>query len=431
MTNAVVVGIQWGDEGKGKIVDWISESMDIVARFQGGNNAGHTLVVDGEVFKLSLLPSGVLRKGKIGVIGNGVVLDPWSLAREIASIANRGVPVTAENLVIADNACLILPVHKQLDAIREEHAGKAKIGTTSRGIGPAYEDRVGRRSIRVVDLGSRELLNSAIDRLLSHHDPLRRGLGLPPVNREELLRELEEIAPRILCYAKPVWQFLDTALKNGKRILFEGAQGALLDIDHGTYPFVTSSSTVPGSAAGGTGTGANSLGYLLGVCKAYQTRVGRGPFPTELEGEMGAHFQSVGNERGTVTGRPRRCGWFDAALTRQTCILTGVNGIALTKIDVLDGLPEIKVCVGYSIDGERFEHLPSDPIAQIQAKPLYEGLPGWKESTAGIRTASQLPTAAISYIHRIEELVGRTINYVSTSPEREDTVILDDPLLLR
>ncbi len=427
MANVVVVGAQWGDEGKGKIVDWLSERADVIARFQGGHNAGHTLVIDGEVFKLSLLPSGILREGKLGVIGNGVVLDPWALVDEIARIEAQGVTVSPDNLMIAENTPLILPIHGELDRARELSNSVAKIGTTGRGIGPAYEDKVGRRVIRVADLADEATLDARLGRLLVHHDALRRGLGLPEIDRAALKGRLLEIAPKILQFAAPVWKVLDEKRRAGKRILFEGAQGSLLDVDFGTYPFVTSSTTLAGMAATGTGLGPGSVGFVLGIVKAYTTRVGEGPFPCELDDEIGRHLATVGRETGTVTGRGRRCGWFDAALVRQTCALSGMNGIALTKMDVLDGLEELKICVGYDLDGERLDYLPTAAEAQARVVPVYETIPGWQQSTAGARSWADLPAEAIKYVRRIEELIRCPVALVSTSPERDDTILVTDP----
>ncbi|MBT0957313.1 adenylosuccinate synthase [Alphaproteobacteria bacterium KMM 3653] len=427
MANVVVVGAQWGDEGKGKIVDWLSERADVIARFQGGHNAGHTLVIDGEVFKLSLLPSGILRDGKLSVIGNGVVLDPWALVDEIERIEAQGVTVDPSKLMIAENTPLILPVHGELDRARESQNAVAKIGTTGRGIGPAYEDKVGRRNIRVADLADAGTLSARIDRLLVHHDALRRGLGLPEVDRAELERKLAEITPLILKYAAPVWKVLNERRRAGQRILFEGAQGSLLDVDFGTYPFVTSSTTLSGMAATGTGVGPGSIDFVLGIVKAYTTRVGEGPFPTELDDEVGEHLGTVGREKGTVTGRSRRCGWFDAALVRQTCALSGVNGIALTKMDVLDGLKELKICTGYMLDGVEIDYLPTAAEAQARVEPIYEVMEGWSESTAGARSWAELPGAAVKYVRRIEELIQCPVAMLSTSPEREDTILVTDP----
>lgn len=427
MANVVVVGAQWGDEGKGKIVDWLSERADIIARFQGGHNAGHTLVIDGVTYKLSLLPSGIVRKGKMAVIGNGVVLDPWALFREMETLSGQGVAVSPENLAIAENAPLILPLHQDLDRLREEAAGNAKIGTTGRGIGPAYEDKVGRRAIRVADLGDEETLDMRLDRLLAHHDALRKGLGAEPIDRAALRAQLLEIAPRLLPYARPVWQELNDARRAGRRILFEGAQGALLDIDFGTYPYVTSSTTMSGMAASGTGMGPGAIGYVLGIVKAYTTRVGSGPFPTELEDADGQRLGERGHEFGTVTGRKRRCGWFDAVLVRQTCAISGAHGIALTKLDVLDGFETLKICVGYELDGKRLDHLPTAAAQQARVVPIYEEMEGWSESTEGARSWADLPAAAIKYVRRVEELIGCPVALLSTSPNREDTILVADP----
>ncbi len=428
MANVVVVGAQWGDEGKGKIVDWLSERADVIARFQGGHNAGHTLVIDGKVYKLNALPSGVVRGGKLSVIGNGVVLDPWHLVKEIASIREQGVEITPETLMIAENTPLILPIHGELDRAREEAASKGtKIGTTGRGIGPAYEDKVGRRSIRVADLADEATLIARVDRALQHHDPLRRGLGIDPIDREGLIEQLKEIAGELLPYAAPVWKVLSEKRKAGKRILFEGAQGALLDIDFGTYPFVTSSNVIAGQAATGTGIGPGGIDYVLGIVKAYTTRVGEGPFPTELHDEDGQRLGERGREFGTVTGRKRRCGWFDAALLRQTCATSGVNGIALTKLDVLDGFETLKICVGYDLDGQRLDYLPMAAEQQARCTPVYEEMPGWSESTEGARSWADLPAEAIKYVRRVEELIECPVALLSTSPEREDTILVTDP----
>ncbi len=425
MANVTVVGAQWGDEGKGKIVDWLSNRADVVVRFQGGHNAGHTLVVDGKVYKLALLPSGVVQ-GKLSVIGNGVVVDPWHLLGEIEKIGEQGVVIGPDVLVLADNACLILPVHKDLDQAREA-ASTQKIGTTGRGIGPAYEDKVGRRAIRVADLADPEALEAKIDRLLSHHGALRRGLGLPEADGKALLAELLELAPKILPYAQPAWRLLDQAYKAGRRILFEGAQGALLDVDHGTYPFVTSSNTVAGQAAAGSGMGPRGPGYVLGIVKAYTTRVGGGPFPAELDDEVGKHLATVGREVGTNTGRGRRCGWFDAVLVRQSVAINGIAGIALTKLDVLDGLKTLKICVGYDINGRTYDYLPAGMRDQAAAVPIYEEMDGWSESTAGARSFKDLNASAIKYVRRIEELIGAPVALLSTSPERDDTILMRDP----
>ena len=428
MANVVVVGAQWGDEGKGKIVDWLSERADVIARFQGGHNAGHTLVIDGKVYKLNALPSGVVRGGKLSVIGNGVVLDPWHLVKEIASIREQGVEITPETLMIAENTPLILPIHGELDRAREEAASKGtKIGTTGRGIGPAYEDKVGRRSIRVADLADEATLIARVDRALQHHDPLRRGLGIDPIDREGLIAQLKEIAGELLPYAAPVWKVLSEKRKAGKRILFEGAQGALLDIDFGTYPFVTSSNVIAGQAATGTGIGPGGIDYVLGIVKAYTTRVGEGPFPSELHDDDGQRLGERGREFGTVTGRKRRCGWFDAALLRQTCATSGVNGIALTKLDVLDGFETLKICVGYELDGQQLDYLPMAAEQQARCTPVYEEMPGWSESTEGARSWAELPAEAIKYVRRVEELIECPVALLSTSPEREDTILVTDP----
>jgi len=427
MTNVVVTGAQWGDEGKGKIVDWLSERADVVVRFQGGANAGHTLVIDGTTYKLSLLPSGIVRPGKLAVIGNGVVIDPWSLAEEIENVRSQGVAVSRDNLRIAENATLILPLHRELDGIREAAAGKGKIGTTGRGIGPAYEDKVGRRAIRVYDLSNPETLPAKIERLLAHHNPLRRGMGVDEVDGRELFDRLMEIAPVILPFMDSTWALLDAQKRAGKRILFEGAQGTFLDIDHGTYPFVTSSNTIASQAATGSGVGPSTLEYVLGIAKAYTTRVGAGPFPTELHDEIGRRIGERGREFGTVTGRARRCGWFDAVLVRQAAKVSGMDGIALTKLDVLDGLDELKVCVAYELDGERIDRLPAGQGAQARVKPVYETLPGWKESTYGARSWNDLPAQAVKYVRHIEELIGCPIAILSTSPERDDTILVKDP----
>jgi len=427
MANVVVVGAQWGDEGKGKIVDWLSERADVIVRFQGGHNAGHTLVIGGETFKLSLLPSGIVRPGKLSVIGNGVVLDPWALIEEIDRLSARGVAITPESLRIAENAPLILPVHQDLDRLREEAAGRAKIGTTGRGIGPAYEDKVGRRGIRVGDLADPATLEARIDRLLAHHDALRRGLGAAPIDREDLSARLAEVAPRLLSHAGPVWRDLAAARAAGRRILFEGAQGALLDIDFGTYPYVTSSNTMAGMASTGTGMGPDAIDFVLGIVKAYTTRVGEGPFPTELTDADGTRLGERGHEFGTVTGRQRRCGWFDAALVRQTCQTGGVSGIALTKLDVLDGMERLRICTGYRLDGAEIDHLPMAAAQQARVEPVYEELPGWSQSTAGARRWLDLPAEAIKYIKRVEELIETPVALLSTSPERDDTILVTDP----
>lgn len=428
MANVVVVGAQWGDEGKGKIVDWLSERADVIARFQGGHNAGHTLVIDGKVYKLNALPSGVVRAGKLSVIGNGVVLDPWHLIEEITKIREQGVTITPDTLMIAENTPLILPIHGQLDRAREEAACKGtKIGTTGRGIGPAYEDKVGRRAVRVADLSDEATLIARVDRALQHHDPLRRGLGIEAVDREALIAGLMEIAPEILPYAAPVWKVMGAQRRAGKRILFEGAQGALLDIDFGTYPFVTSSNTIAGQAATGVGVGPGAIDYVLGIVKAYTTRVGEGPFPTELQDADGLRLGERGHEFGTVTGRQRRCGWFDACLVRQTCATSGVNGISLTKLDVLDGFETLRICVGYDLDGTRLDHLPIAAEQQARCTPVYEDMPGWTESTEGARRWADLPANAIKYVRRVEELIDCPVALLSTSPEREDTILVTDP----
>jgi adenylosuccinate synthase len=427
MANVAVVGAQWGDEGKGKLVDWLSERADVVVRFQGGHNAGHTLVIDGVTYKLSLLPSGIVRPGKLSIIGNGVVIDPWALIAEIEKLASQSISVSRENLRIAGNATLILPLHGELDRIREEAAGAAKIGTTGRGIGPAYEDKVGRRAIRVNDLADLSILGPKIDRLLTHHNALRRGLGQAEILAADLFKQLSEIAPKILAYSDAVWSLLDEVKREGKRILFEGAQGVLLDIDHGTYPYVTSSNTVAGQAAAGSGLGPSSIGYVLGIAKAYTTRVGSGPFPTEQENEIGEYIGQRGREFGTVTGRKRRCGWFDAVLVRQAIKTSGIHGIALTKLDVLDGLREIKVGVGYMLDGKRIERFPAAEEAQKRVEPIYENFEGWKDTTAGARSWAQLPAQAIKYVKYLEELIECPVALLSTSPEREDTILMRDP----
>ena len=427
MANVVVVGAQWGDEGKGKIVDWLSERADVVARFQGGHNAGHTLVIDGMVYKLHVLPSGVVRGGKLSVIGNGVVLDPWHLIKEIETLRAQDVEISPETLMIAENTPLILPVHGELDRAREEQNSVAKIGTTGRGIGPAYEDKVGRRVIRVADLADLATLQTRVDRMLAHHNPLRRGLGMVEIDRDDLVKQLQEIAPEVLKYAAPVWKVLNEKRKAGKRILFEGAQGALLDVDFGTYPFVTSSNVIAGQAATGTGIGPNGIDFVLGIVKAYTTRVGEGPFPTELFDDDGDRLGTRGHEFGTTTGRKRRCGWFDACLVRQTCATSGVTGISLTKLDVLDGFETLKICVGYELDGKRMDYLPTAADEQARCKPIYEEMPGWSESTEGARSWADLPANAIKYVRRVEELIDCPVALLSTSPEREDTILVTDP----
>ncbi len=427
MANVVVVGSQWGDEGKGKIVDWLSEQADVIVRFQGGHNAGHTLVIDGVSYKLSLLPSGVVRPGKLSVIGNGVVLDPHALVSEIGRLRDQGVTVNPETLRIAENATLILSLHRELDALRENSSTGTRIGTTGRGIGPAYEDKVGRRSIRLMDLANLESLPAKIDRLLAHHNPLRRGLGESEISAQAIFEELSSVAGTVLPYMDSVWKLLDGQRREGKRLLFEGAQGALLDIDHGTYPFVTSSNTVAGQAATGSGLGPNAVGYVLGITKAYTTRVGEGPFPTEQQNEVGEFLGTRGHEFGTVTGRKRRCGWFDAVLVRQTVCTSGITGIALTKLDVLDGLEELKICVGYELDGKRIDYLPASQGAQARVVPIYETLPGWQESTKGARSWADLPAQAVKYVRHVEELIGAPVALLSTSPERDDTILVQNP----
>jgi adenylosuccinate synthase len=427
MANVVVVGSQWGDEGKGKIVDWLSEQADIVVRFQGGHNAGHTLVIDGVTYKLSLLPSGVVRPGKLSVIGNGVVLDPRALLDEIDRLAVLGVDVTPDKLRIAENASLILSLHGELDALRENSNSGTRIGTTRRGIGPAYEDKVGRRAIRLMDLADIPALGHKVERLLAHHNALRRGLDLPEIAAKTICDELAAVAPRVLPYMDSVWSLLDRKRREGKRILFEGAQGALLDIDHGTYPFVTSSNTVAAQAATGSGLGPSAIDYVLGICKAYTTRVGEGPFPTEQINEIGRLIGERGREFGTVTGRARRCGWFDAVLVRQTVRTSGINGLALTKLDILDGLKDIKVCVAYRLDGREIDYLPASERAQAEVEPIYETIAGWQEPTARARSWADLPAQAIKYVRRIEELVGCPVAVLSTSPEREDTILMHNP----
>ncbi|MBS0504070.1 MAG: adenylosuccinate synthase [Proteobacteria bacterium] len=426
MANVTVIGAQWGDEGKGKIVDWLAERADLVVRFQGGHNAGHTLVIGNNVYKLSLLPSGIVR-GTPSVIGNGVVLDPWALKAEVEKLRDQGVKVTPETLSIADTCPLILPFHRDLDALREDASGAGKIGTTRRGIGPAYEDKVGRRAIRVCDLAHLDALGPQLDRLTAHHDALRAGFGEKPIDRERLLRELAEIADFVLQFAKPVWLDLNEARARGRRILFEGAQGVLLDVDHGTYPFVTSSNTIAGTAAGGSGLGPGAVGFVLGIVKAYTTRVGSGPFPTELDDEIGQRLGERGHEFGTVTGRKRRCGWFDSVLVRQSVAVSGVTGVALTKLDVLDGLETIRICTGYRLDGKTLDHFPAHAADQAAVEPIYEEIPGWSESTFGARSWAQLPAQAIKYIRRVEELIRCPVALVSTSPEREDTILVRDP----
>ena len=427
MANVVVVGSQWGDEGKGKIVDWLSNRADVVVRFQGGHNAGHTLVVDGVTYKLSLLPSGVVRGGKLSVIGNGVVLDPWAFLSEVKRIKSQGVLVTPENLIISESASLILPIHSELDGIRENRVDGIKIGTTKRGIGPAYEDKVARRSIRVCDLEDENHLFSRLQNLLHHHNALRRGLGHPETNVDDLHTKLLEIAPKIIPFISPVWNALDEARQNDKKILFEGAQGAMLDIDHGTYPFVTSSNTIAGQAAAGSGVGPSALNYVLGITKAYTTRVGEGPFPTELHDNVGQRLGERGHEFGTVTGRQRRCGWFDAVMVKQAITTSGITGISLTKLDVLDGMEELKICIAYKLDGVTLKRLPANASAQARVEPIYESLPGWNGSTRGARSWAELPAEAVKYVRRVEELIGCPVSMVSTSPEREDVILMRDP----
>ncbi|WP_438277359.1 adenylosuccinate synthase [Nitrobacter sp.] len=427
MTNVVVVGAQWGDEGKGKIVDWLSEQADIVVRFQGGHNAGHTLVIDGNTYKLALLPSGVVRSSKLSIIGNGVVFDPRAFVDEVGKLKGQGVDVGPHNLRVAENVTLILPLHRELDSLRENASAATAIGTTQRGIGPAYEDKVGRRAIRLMDLADPQTLPHKIERLLTHHNALRRGHGIAEVDSGALLKDLAAIAPRVLPYADSVWNLLDHKRREGKRILFEGAQGALLDVDHGTYPYVTSSNTVAAQAATGTGMGPSALGYVLGICKAYTTRVGQGPFPTELTDEIGELIGQRGKEFGVNTGRKRRCGWFDAMLVRQTVRTSGIHGLALTKLDILDGFDTIKVCTGYRLDGQEIDHLPAGEGAQARIEPVYETIEGWKEPTANARSWADLPAQAIKYVRRIEELVGCPVALLSTSPEREDTILVQNP----
>jgi adenylosuccinate synthase len=429
MSNVTVIGAQWGDEGKGKIIDWLSNRADMVVRFQGGNNAGHTIVVGDKTYKLSLLPSGVVQ-GKRSIIGNGVVVDPWSLLEEIARVGAAGLTVTSDILVLAENAVLVLPLHRELDALREE-ATSQKLGTTKRGIGPAYEDKVGRRAIRAIDLKDPASLPGKIERLLAHHNVLRKGFGAQEVDAAALLKSLNEVAPKIAPFLGSSWRELDAARKAGKRVLFEGAQAVLLDIDHGTYPFVTSSNTVAGQAAAGAGVSPRAIGTVLGIVKSYTTRVGEGPFPTELKDGTGEKLGERGHEFGTVTGRKRRCGWFDAVLVRQTCVTGGVDGITLTKLDVLDGFEQIKVCVAYELDGKRLDYLPADANLQARLAPVYETLEGWKETTQGARSWAQLPANAIKYVRRVEELIGAPVILLSTSPDRDDTIMVQDPFVDR
>lgn len=431
MSNVAVIGAQWGDEGKGKIVDWLSARADVVVRFQGGHNAGHTLVIDGVTYKLSLLPSGVVRPGKLAIIGNGVVVDPWAFSDEVAKLRGLGVDITPENLVIAENAVLILPLHRELDIQRETSNSVQALGTTKRGIGPAYEDKVGRRALRLVDLKDFSTLPAKISRLLAHHNALRRGIGAEEIEAEAVLASLKEIAPKILPFAGSAWRRLNEARREGKRILFEGAQAVLLDIDHGTYPYVTSSNTVAGQAAAGAGVAPRDIGTVLGIVKAYTTRVGEGPFPTELTDEIGETLGRQGAEFGTVTGRKRRCGWFDSVLVRQTVITGGIDGIALTKLDVLDGFEEIKLCTGYRLDGREIDYLPVDAGEQARCEPIYESMEGWTESTRGARSWAELPAQAVKYVRRVEELTGATVAMLSTSPEREDTILVKDPFIDR
>jgi adenylosuccinate synthase len=427
MANVVVVGSQWGDEGKGKIVDWLSERADIVVRFQGGHNAGHTLVIDGVSYKLSLLPSGVVRPGKLSVIGNGVVIDPHALIDEIERLKAQGIEVSPENLRIAENAALILPLHRDLDTFRESSNAGTRLGTTRRGIGPTYEDKVGRRAIRVVDLADDAALRPKIERLLLHHNALRRGLGQAEISAADVHADLAAVAPKVRPYVDGVWRLLDTARRDGKRILFEGAQGALLDVDHGTYPFVTSSHTVAGQAAAGSGIGPGGIDYVLGITKAYTTRVGEGPFPTEDRGENGERLGRIGNEFGTVTGRKRRCGWFDAVMVRQMVKVSGINGIALTKLDVLDRFDSVKISVGYRLDGAKIEHFPAGEAAQARLEPIYEEMEGWQGSSRGARSWADLPAQAVKYVRHVEELIGAPVALLSTSPERDDTILVHDP----
>ena len=427
MKHVVVVGSQWGDEGKGKIVDWLSSKADVVVRFQGGHNAGHTLVIDGVTYKLRLLPSGIVRKNKVSIIGNGVVVDPWALLDEIKEIQSKGVIVDESNLILSESANLILPFHKEMDEIREDAAGKAKIGTTRRGIGPAYEDKIGRRSIRVMDLVSEHNLDHRLETVLIHHNAIRKGLGKKIFKKDQLKKDLLEIAPEILKFSQPVWKKIDEYKLKGKKILFEGAQGILLDVDHGTYPFVTSSNTVASSAATGTGCGTNTINYVLGITKAYTTRVGEGPFPTELKDEIGEKLGKRGKEFGTVTSRKRRCGWFDGVLVRQTIKISGINGIALTKLDVLDELDEIKMCIAYELNGKKIDYLPAAVDDQLQVKPVYKIFKGWKSSTKGIKNFDKLPSNAKVYIKELEKFVEAKISSISTSPEREDTILVESP----
>ena len=426
MGNVTVIGAQWGDEGKGKVIDWLADRADVVVRFQGGNNAGHTIVVGNRTYKFALLPSGVVQ-GKLSIIGNGVVVDPWALLDEIARVQGQGLPITPEVLVLADNACLVLPMHRDLDVAREANAGAGKIGTTGRGIGPAYEDKVGRRGIRFCDLGDEAALAPKIERLLAHHAPLRRGLDLPEVTAESLMAQLAEIAPKVAPFLKPAWRVLGAAIKDGKRVLFEGAQATMLDVDHGTYPFVTSSNTVAGQAATGAGVGPDAGGYVLGIVKAYTTRVGEGPFPAELHDAIGERLGERGHEFGTNTGRKRRCGWFDAVLVRQSVAISGIKGVVLTKLDVLDGLETLRICAGYRLGDRVLDYLPAGLREQAWVQPIYEDLPGWTENTHGVRDWNALPDAARNYVRRIEALIGARVDVVTTSPEREDIILMRDP----
>ena len=426
MTNVTVIGAQWGDEGKGKVIDWLANRADVVVRFQGGNNAGHTIVVGNNVYKFSLLPSGVVQ-GKLSIIGNGVVVNPWSLLDEIERVRGQGLKITPEILVVADNACIVLPLHADLDRAREERAGDNKIGTTARGIGPAYEDKVGRRAIRFVDLADAESLRAKIERLLAHHEPLRRGLDLPDVSAQQVFDMLMAVAPKVSPYVQPAWRVLNAVVKEGKRVLFEGAQAAMLDVDHGTYPYVTSSNTVAGQAAAGAGVGASAGGYVLGIVKAYTTRVGEGPFPTELHDEIGQRLGQRGDEFGTVTGRPRRCGWFDAVLVRQSVTVSGIDGVVLTKLDVLDGIETLKICTGYKLGDKVLDYLPAGLRDQAAVVPIYEEIAGWTQSTKGARSWRDLPPNAVIYVRRIEELIGAPTVQVTTGPDRDDTIVMRDP----
>ena len=427
MKNVVVVGSQWGDEGKGKIVDWLSSQADVVVRFQGGHNAGHTIVINGVTYKLSLLPSGIVRKNKISIIGNGVVVDPWALLDEIKELKSKGIDINDKNLIISEAVTLILPFHRELDEIRENQAGKEKIGTTRKGIGPAYEDKVGRRSIRLMDLLSDKDLDNKLETVLLHHNSIRKGLGKEIYKKDEIKNKLLKIAPEIIVYAAPVWKKIDEFKQQGKKILFEGAQGILLDVDHGTYPFVTSSNTVASTAATGSGCGPDTIKYVLGITKAYTTRVGEGPFPTELKNNIGELLGKRGKEFGTVTSRKRRCGWFDGVLVRQTIKISGINGIALTKLDVLDEFDEIKMCIHYELDGKKIDYLPTSSKDQFKVKPIYKTFPGWKTSTQGVRNINELPEKARNYIIAVEDFIGAKISSISTSPEREDTILLENP----